>query len=387
MTLETLNDPQWLGVTDDLADRAVKVLLGDGGPDGIAALSLALQLLSNNPPDSPWPNGLREFVDQVPWPREADQARINSAQHWFSTWSVLAQATLFCASLPETYCLPATAQMLIISGQLVDHTTRRVKMTGQMLLSVMTPGGITEDSYALRALRRTRLMHAGVRAMLMMGPKDASKRWSQEFGAPINQLGMVYTLMTFSHVVLRSVELLGIVPDRQKCEDYIYAWNVAGRLLGVRPELLPANRVEAELVFERIKAAHARMLPQTRTLTEALQESWCRQFKAKHLPLAVPLMHSLFQTLLTPATRDLLGIPFPSRTVEEVNHLVTPVIEACIRVTDETFRVLPPLARLAAVVNHFLAISVKEEIQDGGLYDTRQHMTAWHDQVSLSALH
>ena len=59
---------------------------------------------------------------------------------------------------------------------------------------------------------------------------------------------MVYTLMTFSHVVLRSVELLGIVPDRQKFEDYIYAWNVAGRLLGVRPELLPANRVEAELV-------------------------------------------------------------------------------------------------------------------------------------------
>ena len=77
--------------------------------------------MSNNPPDSPWPNGLREFVDQVPWPREADQARINSAQHWFSTWSGLAKATLFCASLPETYCLPATAQMLIISGQLVDH--------------------------------------------------------------------------------------------------------------------------------------------------------------------------------------------------------------------------------------------------------------------------
>lgn len=387
MNLETLNDQKWMRFTDELADRAVEDLLKDGGRDGIASLSLALQLLSNSPPDSPWPKGLREFVSQVTMPRDADQARINSAQQWFSTWSVLAQATLFCASLPETYCLPATAQMLIISGQLVDHTTRRVKMTGQMLLSVMTPGGITEDSFALRALRRTRLMHAAVRAMLMMEPKDARQRWSQEFGAPINQLGMVYTLMTFSHVVLRSVELLGIVPERQKCEDYIYAWNVAGDLLGVRPELLPANRVEAELVFERIKAAHARALPETPALTKALQESWCRQFKANHLPLAVPVMHSLFQTLLTPATRHLLGIPFPSRTVEEVNHLVTPAIEAFIRVTDEAFRVLPPLARLAAAVNHFLAISVKEEVQDGGLYDTRHHMAAWHDQVSLSAGH
>ena len=380
MNLESLSEPQWTDFTDPLADQAVDSILRRNGPDGIASLSFALRLLSNNPPAGSWPEGLREFVSQVTVPA-VDQERINRAQEWFSTWSVLAQATLFCASLPETYCLPSTAQMLIISGQLVEHTTRRVKMTGQMLLSVMTPGGITENSFALRALRRTRLMHAALRAMLTMDPTRASQRWSPEFGAPINQLAMVYTLMTFSHVVLRSFELLGIVPDRQKFEDYIYTWNVAGDLLGVRRELLPANRVEAELVFERIKAAHARPLQGTPELTRALQESWCRQFKAKHLPLAIPLIHSLFQTLLTPATRDLLRIPVPSRTVEEVNHLVTPAIEAGIRITDEVFRVLPPLARLAAAVNHFLAISVKEELQDGGLYDTKQHIAAWHEQV------
>jgi len=387
VNLETLNDPKWLAAKDDLADYAVVEILKHGGRDPIASLSLALQLLSNQPPELPWPEGLRDFVNQVPAPRDADQVRINSAQQWFSTWSMLAQATLFCASLPETYCLPATAQMLIISGQLVHHTTRRIKMTGQMLLSVMYPGGITEDSFALKALRRTRLMHAAVRAMLMTEPKEALRRWSSEFGEPINQLAMVYTLMTFSHVVLRSVELLGIVPDRQKCEDYIYTWNIAGRVLGVHPDILPENRVESELVFDRIKAVHARALPGTPALTQALQESWVRQFNAKHLPLAVPIMHSLFQTLLTPATRQLLGIPFPSRTVEEVNHLVTPVMETIVRVTDEAFRLLPPLARLAAAVNHLLTISVREEIQDGGLYDTRRHMEAWQEQVSPFAAH
>jgi len=389
MNLATIDDKSWTNRMDPAADGAAADIMKAGG---IQAMSDALELLSNEPPNERWPAGLKTFVDHTNVPEGVDQERIRVAQEWFTTWSAIGTATLFCASLPETYCLPGIAQLLVISGQLTDHVTRRIKMTGQMLFDVMTPGGIIENSLALRSLRRTRLMHAALRCMRLnpdlairskheVSPERVDLIWTDQFGQPINQLELVYTLMTFSHVMLRSADRLGIVPHHDKCEAYIYAWNVAGRVLGIDPQLLPDTRVEAELVFERIKATHARPVAGTSQLIAALEASWRRQFAAHHWPLAAPLMHSLFETLLTPATRQMLSITPPPRIQEEVSLLLTPAVEAVVRLADEFFRVLPPAAHVAAAVNHFFVIRETDDIKDGGLYNTAKHMRAWFDQV------
>lgn len=387
MNLDTLRDPHWIETTDPLADEAAAAIIKTGG---VEAMSAALELLSNDPPDRPRPAGLDAFIAATPAP-EVNQERIDAAQRWFSTWGAIGTSSLFCASLPETYCLPGIAQLLAISGQLVDHVTRRIRMTGQMVFDVMQPGGITEGGDAMRALRRTRLMHGAIRTMLLH-PEDIGRRftsaggarrvqWSDEFGKPINQLELVYTLMTFSHVILRSAERLGIALDREKSDTYIYTWNVAGRILGIDERLLPDDWSQAESVFEAIKAMQARATDDAKALVRALEVSWNRQFAAHHLPLARPLMQALFQGLLTPDTRKMLGIEDPGKIGSEMIALILPAVEEAVHLSDAFFRALPSAARVGAAVNVFFARRETDDIQDRGMYDTLKHMRAWFDQV------
>ncbi len=381
MNLALLDDPRWQTQMDPLADAAASAILARGG---VPAMSVALELLSDVPPDKPWPSGLGEYVEQVSVPQTVDWARVEAAQNWFNTWGVLATASLFCASLPETYCLPGIAALLALSHQLTDHVTRRIVMTGQMLFDVMTPGAFSLSGRATRSLRRTRLMHAAIRTMLLDGsPKDtAPLAWTDKYGQPINQIELVYTLLTFSHVVLRSVRILGVAPDSEMEEAYNYAWNVAGEMIGVHPDLLPASAADAAAAFEHIKAARKRTGANDyqRALIAALETCWKTQFSPLHLPFAVPALHALFETLLSEETRRILGIARPPALQDGLRTALVPIFEGSVKLIDDVYRSLPPAAHLAAAVNHFFAVHLTE-VRDGGLYDTQRHMRAWEKEV------
>ena len=388
MNLTVLDDAHWRRTLDHAADSAAKRILTAGGPD---AISVSLELLSNVPPAKPWPDGLKEYVAQTVPPPDADWKRVERAQEWFSTWGVLGTASLFCASLPETYCLPGIARLLGISGQLRDHVTRRIKMTGQMLFDVMGPNGFDEGGRALKSLQRTRLMHASLRMMLLGDfnrmrsttrdtPQQAELVWTGLYGLPINQLELAYTLLTFSYIVLRSLMKLGVRPEPEIANDYLYTWNVAGQVLGIDPTLMPETYDDAEQMFERIKTT-AEAIDDTFELMTALETCWCEQFAEHHLPLARPLMHMLFHELLPDGTRQFLKIPDLPHRQDMLNNLLLPTVRTVVHVADGIFATLPPVAHAAAAVNHFFAIQ-NADIKDGGLYDTAKHMRAWFDQVS-----
>jgi ER-bound oxygenase mpaB/B'/Rubber oxygenase, catalytic domain len=382
VNLAILDDPRWQTQMDPLADTAAATIITRGG---VPAMSLALELLSAVPPEKPWPAGLEEYVEQTTVPTGVDWTRVKAAQDWFNTWGVLATASLFCASLPETYCIPGMAALLALSHQLTDHVTRRIVMTGQMLFEVMTPGAFALDGRAVQSLRRTRLMHAAIRVMLLDGSKSGKTVlvWTDKWGQPINQLELVYTLLTFSHVVLRSVRILGVAADAAMDDAYNYAWNVAGQVIGVHPDLLPDNAAEAAAVFEHIKVAHKRAGANDyqRALMAALEVCWKAQFSPLHVPFAVPTLHWLFETLLSDETRAILGVARPPALQEALNTALRPILKGTVVLVDEAYRHLPPAAQLAAAVNHFFAVHITE-VRDGGLYDTQRHMRAWSEEVS-----
>jgi hypothetical protein len=382
VNLAILDEPRWQTQMDPLADAAARTIITRGG---VPAMSLALELLSAVPPQKPWPSGLAEYVEQTTIPAGVDWTRIKTAQDWFNTWGVLATAALFCASLPETYCLPGIAALLALSHQLTDHVTRRIVMTGQMLYDVMTPGAFTLNGRAVQSLRRTRLMHAAIRTMLLDNPRQSktSLLWTDKYGQPINQLELVYTLLTFSHVVLRSIRILGVAPDTDMEDAYTYAWSVAGQVMGIHPAVLPGSAAEAAASFEHIKGAHKRTGANDyqRALMEALEICWKGQFTPLHVPFAVPILHALFETLLSGETRATLGITQPPALQEEIDTTLKPIVEGSVHLIDERYRRLPPAAHLAAAVNHFFTVHITE-VRDGGLYDTQRHMRAWSEQVS-----
>ncbi len=391
MNLNDLADlHHWTEQTDPIAEDAARAIM-TGGRDGIEKMSTCLKLLSNVPPADPWPPELTAFVAATPVPPGVDWDRVRKAQQWFDAWGVLGATSLFCASLPETYCLPGIARLLMISGQLKDHATRRIKMTGQMLFNVMTPGRF-DETLAGRSLRRTRLMHAALRTMLLdqsraissradlPANRDANLVFSAEFGKPINQIELVYTLMTFSHIVLRSFKAFGVPMDAELEDAYVYAWNTAGRMLGIHDDLLPANAAEAETLFERIKKGAALSTADMPQLIEALEASWHKYLAAHLVPFSRPLMHAMFETLLPPDTRQLLNIQLAEGAAEAVIEVLGSAVEVGTDVYGAAIR--PRL--IAHIVGTLILQTALHEtdISDRGLWDTRKHMEAWFEQVT-----
>jgi hypothetical protein len=374
---------------DPLADLAAQTIAEDGvrlyGERGqLKALSLALQMLSDTPPPGPVPPALEHYMSRVQIPADADQARIERAQAAWDSWGVLGVAILGCASLPETYCLPGIARLLVLSGQLEHHVERRLEMTGRMLYDVMKPEGIKPGGVALRSIQRTRLIHGALRYMVLNADKlfdsnhplvvfQAQRSWIETFGAPVNQLELVYTLMTFSHVTIRSAVRLGIRPEPAAFEDYLYTWNVVGRMLGIDPTLLPDSCDDAAQLFDAIKAHHAKKTDDAAMLVKALVTFFCNDWPILSHSLAPKVMHALFERVLDSDTRAMLGIEDAHTLAEhEVDRLMTP-LGGLLRLTQKVFEVLPPTAHLAArFVEHWL--NRRSLIVDGGLNDTQGDM-------------
>ena len=389
MNLSTLKDPKWIAMMDPLADDTARAIADEGvrlyGERGrMKALSIAIQKLSDTPPPGPSPQGLDDYAARVQIPTGVDEPRIERAQAAWDSWGVLGVAILGCASLPETYCLPGIARLLMLSGQLEHHVERRLEMTGRMLYDVMKPRGIKPGGAALRAIQRTRLIHAALRYMVLnadtlfdtshpLAVVQAERKWTEQFGAPVNQLELVYTLMTFSHVTIRSAVRLGIHPNAAAFEDYLYTWNVAGLMLGIHPELLPASCDEAAQLFETIKADHAARTGDAEELVKALVTFFCNDWPILSHSLAPKVMLALFERVLTPETRAMLGIrDVDTLAQHEVNLLMTP-LSGLVRLTQTVFEVLPASAHLAArFVEHWL--NRRSLIADGGLNDTQDEM-------------
>jgi hypothetical protein len=160
---------------------------------------------------------------------------------------------------------------------------------------------------------KVRVMHAIVRHMIMNDPRavanPADPALRARFGLPINQEDMVYTLMTFSYVVVEGFRTMGYrMTDRQR-EGYIHCWNVVGCLMGIREELLPATFDAAKELFEAIQRRQHGHSEAGQKLTAALLKAVEDALPGEHHD---PLVAALARKLVGDSTADTLGIERPS---------------------------------------------------------------------------
>ena len=123
-----------------------------------------------------------------------------------------------------------------------------------------------------------RLIHSTIRTLISPGaPPDAlqaclsplaqpaakptlyqtlfARGWNvADSGLPCNQEELAYTLLTFSHVFLRSLRRLGIGLPRADEEAYLHAWNVVGHVLGIERGLMADTMEQAASLFARMQA-------------------------------------------------------------------------------------------------------------------------------------
>ena len=226
---------------------------------------------------------LTDYVQQAqalpPW---ADPQKIQRAERLFMEHGALSCILLFCSSLPECYVLPDLADVLHTAGQLEQHTEHRIRSTAAMIFPVMMRGGLDANGGAgIAQTLKVRLIHSTIRNLILRGaPPDAlqaclsalpplaqpaakptlyqtlfARGWNvADSGLPCNQEELAYTLLTFSHVFLRSLRRLGIGLPRADEEAYLHAWNVVGHVLGIERGLMADTMEQAASLFARMQA-------------------------------------------------------------------------------------------------------------------------------------
>lgn len=253
------------GEMDPLADRTVAAIYESGEVVEVNAL-LSTLIKGIDRPVSELPKVVQDYLtESAKLPSWADPAKIQLGEQLFGEWGVSSCAILACASLPECYMMKNGIHVLAMTQRLQQHAQRRVLETAQMIMAVMFPGGLAPNGVGVRTAQKVRLMHAAIRFLILhsgppAGPPQslpdvlAQEKWNPAYGQPINQEDLLFTLMTFSHVGIRSLDRLGAGLSDEEKNAYIHCWNVAGYVMGIREDLLPADHTEAAALFETIKA-------------------------------------------------------------------------------------------------------------------------------------
>ncbi len=210
----------------------------------------AFQSLLQNDQTVPsvFPPEVAEFLNHTavlpPW---YDPVKVQHGEEMYNTYGAQVALALLCASLPKCYGMANGVNVLYISKGLTQHVERHLIETQQFLLDVMAPGGLAPQGHGLRAAQRLRLFHTAMRYLI---PRQAT--WNPAWGVPICQEDMAFTLLTFSLVILESLEKLGITVSKEQQEGYFHAWNCVGYVIGIKPELMANDLAEGKALFELI---------------------------------------------------------------------------------------------------------------------------------------
>ena len=251
-------------VGDPVADEVIQGQVSDIPPEEaarvLAALTQTLRGLEDSPLVTAWVNSLDT---PPPW---TDGTKVVKGQEVFRAWSLDIVTSLFCASLPFAYAAAQGVEVLERISQLADPKTvaRRIAETGQMLLDVSEPGGLAPGGRGHHTARTVRLLHAVIRARLTMGMGSSEVGRSSEpwdgnvLGVPINQEDLLGTLLSFTSVVFRALDHMGIPLSLSAQESYLQLWATVGDLLGIATADSVLRPVDAEELTDVItKELHA----------------------------------------------------------------------------------------------------------------------------------
>jgi hypothetical protein len=187
------------------------------------------------------------FNAEIALPAWADEAKIKLAQQAYARFAPQIALLLNFKALPLCYACKNGAKVLAATGRLtesganVSRAVRRLFETSQMVINVMSPGGLSPHGKGIVTVKKVRLYHAAIRAYLMH-PHKGQEPWdATKYGAPINQEEMAGTLMAFSALVIDGLNEIGAKLSTEEKDAYIHCWNIVGHFIGLDAKLYPTG--------------------------------------------------------------------------------------------------------------------------------------------------
>jgi ER-bound oxygenase mpaB/B'/Rubber oxygenase, catalytic domain len=224
-------------IGDPLADGVVEMFRGLPTGAGRAMFETALERGIDAVPDAP--AELVAFFDHIETlPVWLDHARLDKGARVLGRtglWTT--NLTLTMLGLNGGYVASRADKTLVAAGGLDVMAPRRLTETLTWLVDIIEPGGLDRFGNGFKSTARVRLMHAMVRAGMNRRPDWNYKEWDD----PLNQSQIVGTLLLFSVVNLFGLRALGLRFSRKEREAVLHLWRYVGMLMGVDPQMLPAD--------------------------------------------------------------------------------------------------------------------------------------------------
>jgi squalene cyclase len=324
---------------DPLADDVIAAIFKRGEIEAVNGLMASIFRSAEPVPQGLPPEAIAYF-EQVKLPSWADPKRLQLAQQLFTRAGWQVAMGLFCSSLPQAYAAAHGAHVIAQTQGMTRHVKQRIFETAQFIFDVMDEGALNQNGRGIRAAQKVRLMHAAIRHLIL---GRTTPTWDTSLrGLPINQEDLAGTLMTFSVVTLDGLRILKVPYSIEEGDAWLHAWKVVGHFLGLKPELMPVDLIDAQELMEAIRDRQWHPSTAGQVLIKPLVEMMQSYFSGKAvdgLPVA------LIRTLAGDACADLLGLP-PSDWTRQL-------IDAA-KVVDEFFpqESASPTARLFAYATH-----------------------------------
>ena len=184
---------------DALADATVSAVFATGQT---AAVSNLMGTLMRNDQAAPaaLPAVVRDYLAQTSSIAAHHPETVARGQRVFAELGPEILMLLCCYSLPSSYAARRGVQVLHQTAYLAKRPNRRLFETAQMIVDVLSPGGLDPGGHGVCTAQKVRLMHAAIRHLILTNPQAAWDR--QELGTPINQEDLLGTLMTFTWLII-----------------------------------------------------------------------------------------------------------------------------------------------------------------------------------------
>jgi hypothetical protein len=263
---------------DPVADAAVAKLYATGRVDAVDQLMKTL-VQNDGLPSDKLPPAIRDYLTATAALPPIDPAKVAKGEALFARTGPEMLVALGFFSLPASYAARKGVQVLYRTAYLEKRPIRRLFETTQMVIDVLSPGGLSPTGRGVVTSQKVRLMHAAIRHLITHNP---ARPWDDALGVPINQEDLAGTLMTFACLVLDGLARLNIAVSADDQDAYLHAWLAVGRIMGVREELLPANLDEAHKLTAVIYKRQIAASPEGAALTKALIEGMAELVPLEH---------------------------------------------------------------------------------------------------------
>jgi hypothetical protein len=235
-------------------DRFLLDLRREGDPDAdhaVAAHEVFDRRAVFGQGSADWIDGW--FGDRRPRrPDWQDDDLLEVGQRFHRRQPLAVNVAFLLGSLPMSYCGSVGARVLTATGGLTERAQHRIFESALLIGELTEPGGLADGldgrplGHGYLTVLRLRLLHAAVRRTLAEG-------WDDAEGPPVNQLDLLGTLWCFALSSIDALEKAGREVLDEEREGWVHLWCVVGHHLGLRPDLLPMGRAEAERCFGAVQ--------------------------------------------------------------------------------------------------------------------------------------